>query len=150
MTDGHLWGCQKLRAASRAGAAAPGPSSPALALPARGRRRRRQAAFGTCPARGRGGALGLGQTRGLALPEETRAYVAAPAKSRRSWRPCQHPKSSGQSRQAQARPVARRPPGQPRAWPGLGPRKAAEGGQNVLPPIPEGPGSSIPGPIVEV
>lgn len=36
MTDGHLLGRQKLRAASRAGAAAPGPSGPARALPARG------------------------------------------------------------------------------------------------------------------
>lgn len=74
MTDGHLQGRQKLRAASRAGAAAPGPSGPAPALPARGGRPSGQARLA-----GAAGSVGLGHR-----PEETRAPVAKRTKNHRN------------------------------------------------------------------
>lgn len=128
MTDGHLQGRQKLRAASRAGAAAPGPSGPAPALPARGGRRGSRRPSGQARLAGAAGSVGLGHR-----PGETRASVATRTK-----------KSPEPSAPRQACGTASA--GQPRAWPDPGPWKAAEEGQNVSPSGPEGPGSGVSGP----
>lgn len=131
MTDGHLQGRQKLRAASRAGAAAPGPSGPAPALPARGGRPSGQARLA-----GAAGSVGLGHR-----PEETRAPVAKRTKNRRN--PARPPAPQVQR---PALGLWHRVGGAPRAWPGLGPWRAAEEGQNVSPSGPEGPRSGVSGP----
>lgn len=109
-------GRQKLRAASRAGAAAPGPSGPALALPARGRRQGRRAAFGTCPARGRGGG-----PRPNAWPRTSRGNQSLSGRAGEKSRilaPLPASQVEWPTQTGQARPVARRPPGQPRALEG--------------------------------
>lgn len=72
MTDGHLRGLQKLRAASRVGATAPGPSGPAPTLPARGGRPKHQAPCKHSRRRRTAGSGGHGW-----LPVEAKASVAA-------------------------------------------------------------------------
>lgn len=82
------------------------------------------------------GSMGLGQARGPALPEETRAKVAARAIS--PERLCQSPRSSAQRR---AWGTASVQVAVNLAWP-----RTPEGvrrGTKRLAPVPEGPGSSI-------
>lgn len=132
MTDGHLQGRQKLRAASRAGAAAPGPSGPAPALPARGGRRGSRRPSGQARLAGAAGSVGLGHR-----PGETRASAAKRTKNRRKPAP-------------RARPGAPRPRGsrEPGLTGGPGRRPKRDKTSRLLGRKAQVPAS--PGPSVEV
>ncbi|XP_053526048.1 basic proline-rich protein-like [Artibeus jamaicensis] len=134
MTDGHLQGRQKLQAARRAGAAAPGPSGPGPTLPARGGRQRQRAAAGTRPARGRGGLRG---PRPNAQPGAARGTPSLGGPERRQLKP--------------ARPTAGRPPSEAECpAPGVArpPHAACPGPPRGRSSVPGGVPSSRAGPRV--